>query len=103
MLTACVAAASSAKSGDVSFGIMDLNVKLAACRAIESTRADTAQDLASVASFAAAYAQPTLDVLICNAGIMNTPFALSKVSRSLQEFLYYVVLGIAYITPTGWH
>ena len=40
------------------------------------------QDLSSVAAFAAAYTQPTLDVLICNAGIMNTPFALSKVVSS---------------------
>jgi NAD(P)-dependent dehydrogenase (short-subunit alcohol dehydrogenase family) len=44
------------------------------------------QDLSSVASFAAAYDQPAIDVLICNAGIMNTPFALSKASsaRSLS-------------------
>lgn len=33
-------------------------------------------------AFAAAYIHPTLDVLICNAGIMNTPFALSKVISS---------------------
>ena len=37
------------------------------------------QDLSSVESFAAAYDPPAVDVLICNAGIMNTPFALSKV------------------------
>lgn len=35
-----------------------------------------------MAAFAAAYPQPTLDVLICNAGIMNTPFAMSKVVSS---------------------
>jgi NAD(P)-dependent dehydrogenase (short-subunit alcohol dehydrogenase family) len=38
------------------------------------------QDLASVAEFAASYTHATLDLLVCNAGIMNTPFALSKVS-----------------------
>jgi NAD(P)-dependent dehydrogenase (short-subunit alcohol dehydrogenase family) len=42
------------------------------------------QDLSSVTAFAAAYIHPsaTLDVLICNAGIMKTPFALSKVISS---------------------
>jgi len=47
-------------AADVSYGVMDLN------------------DLASVAEFAASYTHATLELIVCNAGIMNTPFALSK-------------------------
>ena len=35
-------------------------------------------DLASVASAASSLSEPALDVLVNNAGIMNTPFALTK-------------------------
>lgn len=46
--------------GDVNFLLLDMN------------------DLSSVRSFVAQYAPPTLQLLILNAGIMNTPFALTK-------------------------
>ncbi len=82
------AAASSAHAADVSFGVMDLNVSCCmlqlGCSNFNLNHNAVLflivwQDLASVASFASAYDQPAIDVLICNAGIMNTPFALSKV------------------------
>ena len=74
--------ASSAKAADVSFGLMDLNVGRPSRRcATAANKVDALQDLSSVSAFAASYSHPTLDLLICNAGIMNTPFALSKVNR----------------------
>ncbi len=92
--TLTFATASSPHAGDVTFNIMDLNVttpsihfrmhmffmRKSICR--KQPGLTFMQDLSSVAAFAAAYPLPTLDVLICNAGIMNTPFALSKVVSS---------------------
>ena len=74
---------------------MDLNVKLAIpSNSVVPTNVDSPQDLSTVATFAASYAAPALDVLICNAGIMNTPFALSKAScaQSMQKMLARLAL-----------
>lgn len=55
-------------------------------------------------AFAAAYTHPTLDVLICNAGIMNTPFALSKVILSLSILIGFdCVVSDSHVIAAGRH
>ena len=73
-------ASASSKGCDISFATMDLNVspRSSCCKPL--LLADAPQDLASISAFAASYPHPSLDLLICNAGIMNLPFALSKVN-----------------------
>ena len=48
-------------------------------------------DLASVRAFASSFAEPVLNVLVNNAGIMNTPFALTKdgIEAQYQVTVWY--------------
>jgi hypothetical protein len=106
------AAASSAQAANVSFGVMDLNVSRCKKQLHRSSLKlncnpvlflTVPQDLSSVASFAAAYDQPAIDVLICNAGIMNTPFALSKASNARPLSVSAPFILRTPCCVSGWH
>mmetsp|Transcript_37046 Transcript_37046/g.46355 ORF Transcript_37046/g.46355 Transcript_37046/m.46355 type:complete len:230 (+) Transcript_37046:618-1307(+) len=57
-------------------------------------------DLISVADFIDRFSPEALDLLVCNAGIMNTPFAISKDSFEMQyqvNHLAHLLLTIKFL------